>query len=230
RLQGWRTIARAPSPSGGRSAHQIEAPARTPGATLSGSETDRMSLRIPGIRDGARATSARAPIDLPPSLYFTAQTQIAPPWGTSGYLPGKIRFMRVCIFAGSTPQPDWTAMYCLPSTSNDTGTAATPDPVGNSHRILPVLASKARNMRSLVPPANRRPPPVASTGPQLNDGRFVVLTFFPASRSHACSSPMWSAAATIFMTFFATPMKRSPCTYLGASPASSVHKLSLAGM
>src|SRR5262249_6784060 len=30
---------------------------------------------------------------------------------------------------------------------------------------------KARNMRSLVPPANRRPPPVASTGPQLNDGK-----------------------------------------------------------
>jgi hypothetical protein len=28
----------------------------------------------------------------------------------------------VCIFAGSTPQPDWTAMYYVPSTSNDTGT------------------------------------------------------------------------------------------------------------
>src|SRR5205823_12972887 len=29
--------------------------------------------------------------------------------------------------AGSTPQPDCTAMYCLPSTWNDTGTAATPE-------------------------------------------------------------------------------------------------------
>src|SRR5262249_47335127 len=123
---------------------------------------------------GPGRARARAPIDLQPSLYFTAKTQMAPPCGTSGYFPGKIRFMRVCIFAGSTPQPDWTAIYCLPSTSNDTGTAATPDPVGNSHRILPVLASKARNMRSLVPPANRRPPPVASTAPQLNDGKLVV--------------------------------------------------------
>src|SRR5260370_697867 len=109
-------------------------------------------------------------------------------------------------------------------------TAAAPDPVGNSRRIWPVLASKARNLRSLVPPANSRPPPVASTGPQLNDGKLVVHTFFPLSRSHACNSPMWSAPATIFITFFATPMKRSPCTYLGASPVSSVHKLSLAGM
>src|SRR4051812_43953720 len=138
--------------------------------------------------------------------HFTANTQIAPPCGTSGYWPGKIRFMRACIFAGSTPQPDWTAMYCLPSTWNDTGTAATPEPVGNSHRILPLLASKARNMRSLVPPANRSPPPVASRGPQLKDGRLVVQTFLPVSRSHACSSPMWSDPATIFRTFFATPM------------------------
>src|SRR5262249_52847922 len=71
RLQGWRTIARVPPASGGRSAHQIEAdaadvPNRTPrrrsaatcapGATLSVSEPDRMSLRIPGIRYGARTT------------------------------------------------------------------------------------------------------------------------------------------------------------------------------
>src|SRR3981081_1413484 len=53
-------------------------------------------------------------------------------------------------------------------------------------------------MRSLVPPANRRPPPVASRGPQLNDGRLVVHTFLPVSRSQACSSPMWSDPATIF--------------------------------
>src|SRR6267378_848439 len=162
--------------------------------------------------------------------HFTANTQTAPPCGTSGYWPGKIRFMRVCIFAGSTPQPDCTAIYCLPSTWNDTGTAATPEPVGNSHRTLPVLASNARNMRSLVPPANSNPPPVASTGPQLNDGKLVVHTFLPVSRFQACSSPMWSAPATIFITFLATPMKRSPCTYFGASPVSWVQRLSLAGM
>src|SRR5215510_10619972 len=49
-------IARAPPPSGGRSAHQIEARARTPGATSSVSETDRTSLRIPRIRYVARTT------------------------------------------------------------------------------------------------------------------------------------------------------------------------------
>src|SRR5712691_7949171 len=162
--------------------------------------------------------------------HFTANTQTAPPCGTSGYWPGKIRFMRVCIFAGSTPQPDCTAIYCLPSTWNDTGTAATPEPVGNSHSTLPVLASNARNMRSLVPPANSNPPPVARTGPQLNDGMLVVHAFLPVSRFQACSSPMWSAPATIFITFLATPMKRSPCTYFGASPVSWVQRLSLAGM
>src|SRR2546430_6023751 len=73
---------------------------------------------------------------------------------------------------------------------NDTGTAATPDMVGNSQRIFPVLASKARNMRSLVPPANSTSPPVANTGPQLNDGRLVVHTFLPVSTFQAWSSPM----------------------------------------
>src|SRR5437763_16816455 len=138
--------------------------------------------------------------------------------------------MRACILAGSTPQPDWTAMYCLPSTWNETGTAAIPDDVGNSQRIFPDLASKARNMRSLVPPANSSPPPVASAAPQLNDGMFVVQTFFPVSTSQACISPTWSAPATIFMMFLATPIYRSPGTYFGVSPVSSVHQFSLAGM
>src|SRR3989442_7792836 len=79
-------------------------------------------------------------------------------------------------------------MYCFPSTGNDPGPPAAPEPVGNSHRTLPVLASNARNMRSLVPPANSNPPPVASTGPQLNDGRLVVQTFLPVSRFQACRS------------------------------------------
>src|SRR5262245_8006827 len=138
--------------------------------------------------------------------------------------------MRVCILAASTPHPVWTATYCLPSTSKEDGTAVTPEMVWNSQRILPVLPSKARNMRSLVPPENRTSPPVASTGPQLNDGRLVVHTFLPVSMFQACSSPMWSAPATIFKRFVLTPMKRSPSTYLGVSPVSSVHRFSLAGM
>src|SRR5262245_43743984 len=132
----------------------------------------------------------RRPVVVSSARHFTANTQTVPPCGTSGYLPGNSRFMRLCILAGSTPQPDCTAMYCLPSTGKETGTAATPDGVANSQSTLPVLASKARNMRSLVPPANKSPPPVASTGPQLNDGRLVVHTFLPLSTSQACSSPM----------------------------------------
>ena len=93
----------------------------------------------------------------------------------------------------STPQPDCTAMYCLPSTAKDTGTPVTPELVGNSQSSLPVLASNARNMRSLVPPENTRPPPVASIGPQFCDGRLVVHTRLPVSTFHACTSPMWSA-------------------------------------
>src|SRR5262249_47847362 len=138
--------------------------------------------------------------------YFTANTQIDPPCGTSGYLPGNSRLSRLCMRAASTPQPDWTAMYCLPSTWNDTGTPLTPDVVGYSHTIFPVLALNARNMRSLVPPANRRPPPVASTGPQFCDGSLVVHTRLPELRSHACSSPKWSASLTMVSTFLAAPV------------------------
>src|SRR3989442_2298561 len=104
-------------------------------------------------------------------------------------------------------------MYCFPSTGNDPGPPAAPEPVGNSHSTLPVLASNARNMRSLVPPANSNPPPVASTGPQLNDGMLVVHAFLPVSRFQACISPMWSATATIFSQLLATPLILSLCTY-----------------
>src|SRR5215475_2603105 len=124
--------------------------------------------------------------------YFTANTETAPPCGTSGYLPGNSRLRRLCMRAESTPHPDCTAMNCLPSTSNDTGTPVTPELIGTSHRICPLLASNARNKRSLVPPANNRPPPVASTGPQFCDiaGMLVVHTRLPVSTFHACISPM----------------------------------------
>ena len=53
--------------------------------------------------------------------YRTANTQTAPPSGTSGNLPGASRLKRDCIARESTPQPDCTATYCLPSTVNDDG-------------------------------------------------------------------------------------------------------------
>ena len=43
--------------------------------------------------------------------YFTAKTQIDPPSGTSGYLPGNVAFRRPCMARESTPQPDCTATY-----------------------------------------------------------------------------------------------------------------------
>src|SRR5258708_24976397 len=131
---------------------------------------------------------------------------MAPPCGTSGYFPGNNRFSPLCIRAASTPQPDCTAIYCVPSTSNDTGTPFTPEMVGYCQRTSPVLASNARNRRSLVPPENKRSPPVASTGPQFCDGSFVVHTRLPLSRSQACSSPTWSAPATISNTFLEEPV------------------------
>ena len=47
--------------------------------------------------------------------YLTANTQIDPPSGTSGNLPGNRAFRRPCIPRASMPQPDCTATYCLPS-------------------------------------------------------------------------------------------------------------------
>src|SRR5262245_23772251 len=101
--------------------------------------------------------------------YLTANTQTAPPCGTSGNSPGCARFRTPCTPTGSTPQPDCTAMYCLPSTMKDTGWPVMPEFVGNSHRSFPVLASNAWNKRSFVPPLNTSPPAVASIGPQFID-------------------------------------------------------------
>src|SRR5260370_14340879 len=75
--------------------------------------------------------------------YLTAKTQMAPPWGTSGYSPGNWVFNRACMARESIPQPDCTATYCLPSTMKDEGCPMIPEFVGNSHSSLPVAASKA---------------------------------------------------------------------------------------
>src|SRR2546422_9005581 len=99
--------------------------------------------------------------------HFTANTQMAPPCGTSGNSPGRPLLRTPCIPLASTPQPDCTAMYCFPSTMNDDGWPVMPELVGNSHSSLPFFASNAWNMRSLVPPLKTSPPPVASIGPQF---------------------------------------------------------------
>ena len=66
-----------------------------------------------------------------------------------------------------------------------------PEFVGNSHSSLPFDASKAWNMRSLVPPLKTTPPPVASIGPQFGEFAYVcVQTRLPVSTFHACTSPM----------------------------------------
>ena len=74
---------------------------------------------------------------------------------------------RACIVLESIPQPDCTAMYCLPSTLNEDGWPMIPELVGNSHNNFPLAASNAWNMRSLVPPLNTSPPAVATMGPQF---------------------------------------------------------------
>src|SRR4051794_7380932 len=66
-------------------------------------------------------------------IYSRANTQTAPPSGTSGYWPGKRRFSVACIPRESPPQPECTAMYCFPSTRKEVGGARMPDVVGYSH-------------------------------------------------------------------------------------------------
>src|SRR4051794_41096136 len=62
----------------------------------------------------------------------SANTQIVPPSGTSGYLPGKIAFSRPCIERESMPHPDCTATYCRPSMAKVDGWPMMPDEVANS--------------------------------------------------------------------------------------------------
>src|SRR5437016_3430484 len=59
--------------------------------------------------------------------YLTANTQTAPPCGTSGNSPGRPRFSTPCMPTGSTPQPDCTAIYCLPSIEKDVGWLVMPE-------------------------------------------------------------------------------------------------------
>ena len=64
-----------------------------------------------------------------------------------------------------------------------------PELVFCSHNRFPVLASKARNIRSFVPPTKTRSPPVANTVANSCQGKLCCHTFLPVAGSQACSSP-----------------------------------------
>src|SRR6185503_10821986 len=98
--------------------------------------------------------------------YGSANTQIPPPLGGSGILPGNRRPNPPFIPATSPAHPDSTARYCLPSTVNVLGGATIPELVSASHSSFPVAASKACTFLSLVPPVNTRLPAVVSIEPQ----------------------------------------------------------------
>src|SRR5207245_11387538 len=101
-----------------------------------------------------------------PPHSLSANTHTTPPWGTSVLVPRKVS-SRACIRWASMPQPDCTATYCTPSTANELGTPVIPEFVLYSQSGVPVLASNARKLRSLVPPRKTSPPPVVRIGPQF---------------------------------------------------------------
>lgn len=86
-----------------------------------------------GARDGARADLGVAGSTRPAWAYFSSLNTITvPPCGTAFGLPTSAS-MPLCMRCASTPQPDSTATYCSPFTSNDVGTPVTPDGVAVSH-------------------------------------------------------------------------------------------------
>jgi hypothetical protein len=122
-------------------------------------------------------------------------------------------------------------MYCTPSTAKELGTPVTPELVLYSQSFPPVLASKARKPRSLVPPMNTSPPPVVRIGPQSPSGKVCAHTFWPVAMSHACSSPMWAVPWRWLMDVFGRSMPRNslPGSYGPPWPTSVLQRFSLAG-
>src|SRR4029077_16790580 len=78
-----------------------------------------------------------------PVYFFPAKPHKTPPCGTAVLVPRAVS-SESCMRCASTPQPDWTAMYCTPSTAKELGTAVMPELVRHCHTRSPVLASKAR--------------------------------------------------------------------------------------
>ncbi len=96
----------------------------------------------------------------------SANTQITPPCGTIVSVP-RARSMRAVMPCASTPQPDCTAMYCTPSTSNEVGTPVMPEFVRYCHSSSPVAASNAWKYRSFVPPREHEPAGRRHDGPPV---------------------------------------------------------------
>ncbi|MGY4286648.1 hypothetical protein ACVWXO_005868 [Bradyrhizobium sp. LM2.7] len=51
------------------------------------------------------------------AYFFSANTQMTPPCGTLASMPILLVTSASWMRCASTPQPDWIAMYCVPSTS-----------------------------------------------------------------------------------------------------------------
>ena len=101
----------------------------------------------------------------------------------------------------------------------------------NSQSSLPVDASNAWILRSLVPPLNTNPPAVTSIAPQFGDFSYLwVQTFSAVSTFHACTSPTWSAPGATEKPLFSVPMNRLPASYFTSTPREDEHRFSFAGM
>src|SRR6185436_623221 len=152
-----------------------------------------ISANVPyfsGSRLTCRAFECVLSASVMPRHYGNANTQIPPPLGGSGYLPGNNRFKPPFMPATSPAHPVSTATYCLPSTVKVLGGATIPELVSASHSNFPVAASNAWSLRSLVPPVKTRPPAVASIEPQFGLVAYsCVHTRMPVSTFHACTSP-----------------------------------------
>ena len=61
----------------------------------------------------------------------------------------------------------------------------------------PILASKARNSASVVPPLNTKPPAVDIIGPHIADLKFTCHFFSNVFTSQAWTAPIWSLAASV---------------------------------
>ncbi len=110
-----------------------EARTRNPsGRKVCGEMDSGLMLRMPrNDGDGERTGKRRSPQPPPPdriapcpitlriARYFllSANTQITPPCGTLFSKPATLPASASWMRCASTPQPDCTAMYCVPSTS-----------------------------------------------------------------------------------------------------------------
>jgi uncharacterized protein DUF1194 len=82
----------------------------------------KLAFEVAGLAPGAPSMGGKAGLKGPPRRlayadYFTAKTQTEPPCGTLLLTPTLSLVSPSWMRCASTPQPDCTAMYCVPSTS-----------------------------------------------------------------------------------------------------------------